>query len=188
MASGARGPTIAARAAAPSVLPLSTSQALGRGRAANEVRLRLPPMGPMMIERLVYDRTGRWPGPLLRRILGLAAGNPLFAAELLRASTSSGALAAADPDLIEARFELNLRGTGVEAVIGAHLGQLGTPAREVMAAMAVWGTDICAGDLAAMMPGPDGPRDAALDLVLAAGLIRRDPAGTVTFPTTCSVR
>jgi hypothetical protein len=48
-----------------------------------QVRLRLPPMGPMMIERLVYDRTGRWPGPLLRRILGLAAGNPLFAAELV---------------------------------------------------------------------------------------------------------
>ena len=44
------------------------------------VRLRLPPMGPMMVERLVYDRTGRWAGPQLRRALGPAAGNPLFVA------------------------------------------------------------------------------------------------------------
>ena len=58
-----------------------------------QARLPLPPMGPMMLERLVYDRMGRWPGPLLRRILGLAAGNPLFAAELLRAYPSAGALA-----------------------------------------------------------------------------------------------
>ena len=50
-----------------------------------QVRLWLPPMGPMMVERLVYDRTGRWPGPLLRRILDWPAGNPLFVAELLRA-------------------------------------------------------------------------------------------------------
>ena len=56
-----------------------------------DVRLRLPPMGPMMVERLVYDRTGRWPGPLLRRVLGLAAGNPLFVAELLRAYQDAGA-------------------------------------------------------------------------------------------------
>ena len=62
-----------------------------------QVRLRLPPMGPMMVERLVYDRTGQWPGPLLRRILGLAAGNPLFVAELLRAHQRAGALTDAWP-------------------------------------------------------------------------------------------
>src|ERR1700749_3199955 len=31
-----------------------------------QVRLWLPPMGAMMVERLVFDQTGRWPGPLLR--------------------------------------------------------------------------------------------------------------------------
>ena len=58
-----------------------------------KARLWLAPMGPMMVERLVHERTGRWPGPQLRRILGLAAGNPLFVGELLRAYQHAGALA-----------------------------------------------------------------------------------------------
>ena len=146
-----------------------------------QVRLRLPPMGPMMVERLVYDRTGRWPGPLLRRILGLAAGNPLFVAELLRAHQRAGALTDAGPDLIEARFELDLRGTGLDEVIRAHLGQLDQPIRDVLAAIAVWGTDIGADDLTRLLPGPDGALAEPLERAIASGLIRRDPAGTVGF-------
>jgi DNA-binding CsgD family transcriptional regulator len=146
-----------------------------------QVRLRLPPMGPMMVERLVYDRTGRWPGRLLRRILALAAGNPLFVAELLRAYQNAGALAEAGPDLIEARFELDLRGTGLDEVIRAHLGQLDQPTRDVLAAIAVWGTDIGADDLARLLPGPYGALDELLERAIASGLVRRDPAGTVGF-------
>ena len=151
------------------------------------VRLRLPPMGPMMVERLVYDRTGRWPGPLLRRVLGLAAGNPLFVAELLRAYQDAGALAEAGPDSVEARFELDSRGTGLDEMIRAQLGQLDQPTRDVLGAMAVWGTDVSAGDLASVLPGSpddlddlDGP-DGLLDRAIASGLVRRDPAGTVGF-------
>ena len=146
-----------------------------------QVRLRLPPMGPMMVERLVYDRTGRWPGPLLRRILELAAGNPLFVAELLRAYQRVGALTDAGPDLIEARFELDLRGTGLDEVIRAHLGQLDQPARDVLAAIAVWGADIGVGDLTRLLPGPGGALDEPLERAIASGLVRRDPAGTVGF-------
>jgi DNA-binding CsgD family transcriptional regulator len=146
-----------------------------------QVRLWLPPMSPMMIERLVYDRTGRWPGPQLRRILGMAAGNPLFAAELLRAYQSAGALAEADQDAIEVRFELDLHGTGVEEVIRANLRQLDIPARGVLAAMAVWGTDIGADDLSGMVPGPAGALDEPLERAVAAGLVRRDPAGAAGF-------
>jgi predicted ATPase len=102
-----------------------------------KVRLWLAPMGPMMVERLVHDRTGRWPGPLLRRSLGLAAGNPLFVGELLSAYQRVGALAEADSDSIEARFELDLRGTGLDEVIRAHLAQLDQPTRDVLAAIAV---------------------------------------------------
>ena len=146
-----------------------------------QVRLWLPPMGPMMVERLVYDRTGRWPGPLLRRILGLAAGNPLFVAELLRAYQNAGALAEAGPDLIEARFELDLRGTGLDEVIRAQLGQLDQPTRDVLAAMAVWGTDIGAGDLARLLAGPADALDGPLEQAISSGLVRRDPGGTVGF-------
>ncbi len=150
-----------------------------------QLRLRLPPMDRMMAERLVYDRTGRWPGPLLRRVLGLAAGNPLFVAELLRAYENAGALTSSGPDSIEARFELDLRGTGLDQVIRAHLGQLDQPTRDVLAAMAVWGTDIAVGDLASVLPGPgDTPGDALgglLERAVGSGLVRRDPAGTVGF-------
>ena len=57
-------------------------------------------MGRMMVERLVFDRTGRWPGPALRRVLEVAAGHPLFAAELLRAYQDAGALSETGPDTI----------------------------------------------------------------------------------------
>ncbi len=63
-----------------------------------QVRLWLSPMGPMMVERLAHERTGRWPGPVLSRVLELAAGNPLFATELLRAYQSAGVLAEAGPE------------------------------------------------------------------------------------------
>ena len=146
-----------------------------------KVRLWLPPMGPMMVERLVHDRTGRWPGPVLRRILGTAAGNPLFVAELLRAYQNAGALADSGPDSVEARFELDLRGTGLEEVIRAQLGQLDRRARDVLAALAVWGTDIGARDLARLLPGPDGTLDEPLQRAILSGLARRDPAGMVGF-------
>src|SRR5580700_10777293 len=112
-----------------------------------DVRLRLPPLGALMVERLVYDRTGRWPGPQLRRILGLAAGNPLFVAELLRAYQDAGALAATGPDASEARFELDLQATGLDRVIRAHRDQLDQPTRDVLDALAVWGADIGVGEL-----------------------------------------
>ena len=146
-----------------------------------KVRLWLPPMGPMMVERLVHYRTGRWPGPVLRRILGTAAGNPLFVAELLRAYQNAGALADSGPDSVEARFELDLRGTGLEQVIRAQLGQLHRRARHVLAALAVWGTDIGAGALARLLPGPDGTLDEPLQRAILSGLARRDPAGMVGF-------
>jgi DNA-binding CsgD family transcriptional regulator len=145
------------------------------------VRLRLSPMGPMMVERLVRDRTGRWPGPLLRRVLDVAAGNPLFVTELLRAYESAGALAESGPDLIEARFELDLRASGLDEVIRTHLGQLDQPARDVLAAISVWGTDIGVDDLARLLPGPAGAFDGPLARAISSGLVRRDPAGAVGF-------
>jgi DNA-binding CsgD family transcriptional regulator len=146
-----------------------------------KVRLWLPPMGPMMVERLVHDQTGRWPGPLLRRVLAIAAGNPLFVAELLRAYRNAGALEEAGPDSIEARFELDLRGSGLDEVIRGQLGQLDSPTRDVLAAMAVWGTGIGAGDLARLLAGSDSAVDEPLERAIASGLVRRDPGGLAGF-------
>jgi DNA-binding CsgD family transcriptional regulator len=146
-----------------------------------QVRLWLSPMGPMMVERLVHDRTGRWPGPLLRRVLGLAAGNPLFVDELLGAYEQAGALTEAGPDVIEARFELDLRGTGLDEVIRSQLTQLDQPTHDVLAAIAVWGTDIGADDLASMLPDSARALDELIEQAISSGLARRDPVGTVGF-------
>jgi DNA-binding CsgD family transcriptional regulator len=146
-----------------------------------QVRLRLPPMSRMTVERLVYDRTGRWPGPRLRQVLGLAAGNPLFVTELLRAYSGADALATSGQDSVEARFELDLHGTGLEEVVRGHLAQLDQPARDVLGVLAVWGTDISAGDLASLLPGPADGLDGLLERALASGLVRRDSDGTFAF-------
>ncbi len=145
------------------------------------VRLRLPPMATMMVERLVHERTGRWPGPLLRRILAMAAGHPMFVVELLRSYGSAGVLVETGPDLIEARFELDLRASGLEELIRAQLGRLDRPTRDVLAAMAVWGTDIGSGDLARLLAGPADAVDEPLEQAISSGLVRRDPVGMVGF-------
>jgi DNA-binding CsgD family transcriptional regulator len=130
---------------------------------------------------MVFERTGRWPGPVLRRVLELAAGNPLFVGELLDAYEKAGALAAAGPDSIEATFELGPRATGLDEVIKAQIRQLDGPALRLLGAMAVWGTDIGADDLAAMLPGSSGALDGPIEQAISSGLIRREPAGTIGF-------
>jgi DNA-binding CsgD family transcriptional regulator len=151
-----------------------------------QVRLTLPPLSRMMVERLVFDRTGRWPGPALRQALGLAAGHPLFASELLRAYSDAGALAESGPDTIEARFELGTHASGLDQVIRAHLGQLDRPARDLTAALAVWGADSTDAELARLLAGHDPDPDPAalaepLAQAIASGLVRREPSGTVGF-------
>ena len=102
-------------------------------------------------------------------------------AELLRAYQNAGALVETGPDAIEARFELDLRATGLDQVIRAHLDQLDQPTRDVLDALAVWGADIGVGELASLLPDPAAALDEPLERAIASGLVRRDPAGTVGF-------
>ena len=146
-----------------------------------QLRLRLPPMDRMMVERLVFDAVGRWPGPRLSRVLEPAAGHPLFAAELLRAYTDAAALTELRPDTVEIRFELDLQATGLDELIRAQLGQLDEPVRDVLAAMAVWGTEVGATDLAGLLYCSADTLAELLERAIASGLVRRDPAGTVGF-------
>jgi DNA-binding CsgD family transcriptional regulator len=161
--------------------PFPAREPLTRLTRQARVRLWLSPMGPMMIERLVRGQTGRWPGPLLRSILGVSGGNPLFVTELLRAYRRAGALAEDGPDTIEARFELSSRGTGLDEVIRGHLVQLDRPTRDVLAALAVWGAGVGAEDLTSLLPGTADELDEQLERGISSGLLCRDLAGTVRF-------
>jgi DNA-binding CsgD family transcriptional regulator len=146
-----------------------------------QARLVLPPMGRMMMERLVFDRTGRWPGPVLRGVLALAAGHPLFATELLRAYQDAGALAETGPDTVEARFELGPRATGLDELIRAHLGQLDQPARDLVDALAVWTADSTEAELAQLLSAPPAELQRPLEQALGSGLVRREASGTIGF-------
>ncbi|HXP58399.1 MAG TPA: LuxR C-terminal-related transcriptional regulator [Streptosporangiaceae bacterium] len=161
--------------------PYPSREPLTQLIAQAQVRFWLSPMGPMTVDRLTCERTGRWPGPRLARVLALAAGNPLFVTELLRAYQRAGALAETGPDTVEARFELDLRGSGLDEMIRAHLAQLDEPTRDVLAALAVWGADIGADDLASLLPAWAEGADEPLVRAISSGLVRRDPAGTIGF-------
>jgi DNA-binding CsgD family transcriptional regulator len=133
-----------------------------------QTRLVLPPMGRMMVERLVFDRTGRWPGPALRRALEVDVP-ALCAPEL--AQLVRGTIDA-DPDAIEAA-------AGVLAQAGR--GTLDAFAREELAcaAAAAGDRDRATGALDAALAGyqrmgATADRDRALQRVRALG-IRRGP-------------
>ena len=68
---------------------------------------------------------------------------------------------------------------GLDEVIRAHLGQLDAPTRDVLAALAVWGADIGADDLAGLLT--QGTADEPVARAMSSGLVRRDPAGTIGF-------
>jgi DNA-binding CsgD family transcriptional regulator len=161
--------------------PFPAREQLSMLISQGQLRLQLPPMDRMMVERLVFDAVGRWPGPRLSRVLEPAAGHPLFAAELLRAYTGAGALAELGPDTVEIRFELDLQATGLDELIRAQLGQLDEPVRDVLAAMAVWGTEVGATDLAGLLYCSADTLAELLERAISSGLVRRDQAGTVGF-------
>src|SRR5579875_612880 len=144
-------------------------------------RLWLPPMGRMLVERLVFEATGRWPGPVLRRVLDQAGGNPMFAGELLRGYAAAGALTEPDPATVEAKFELSVQVTGLDGVLRGHLDGLGEPARDVLDVLAVWGTEATAEDLAGLLFTSAAALSEALDGAVASGLLRREPSGAVAF-------
>ena len=148
-----------------------------------DLRFRLPPMDAMMVERLVFDRTGRWPAQRLRELLEPAAGNPLFVTELLRALDDSDALITSGADAVEVRPDAIIGHSGLEATIREHLRQLDESALGVLTALAVWGTTVPISDLATTLYSSADGLDAPLRRAIASGLVRRvdDRGETIDF-------
>ena len=144
-----------------------------------DLRCRLPPMDRMMVERLVFDRTRRWPGAGLRALLEPAAGNPLFVTELLRSLDNSDALLATGADSVDVRPDAISRPAGLEATIREHLGQLDESASGVVAVLAVWGTPVLVDDLATTLYTSADDLQAPLRRAIESGLVRTVDAGRV---------
>ncbi len=145
-----------------------------------ETVAELPPMDRMMTERLVHDRTGRWPGPRLRAALDAAGGNPLFVSELLR--QVGGGLREVGSDTVDLTEGSSIRGEVLDALIRGHLADLDETSSEVLQALSVWGTAAATDDLAEVLYTSADALEPALDRAVRAGVAVADtPDGTVDF-------
>lgn len=132
--------------------------------------VELPPMGRMMAERLVRDRTGCWPGPRLRHLLAAAGGNPLFVGELLRALAESGELRTAG-DTVDVAAGVAVPAAALDGVIRGHLAELDDSATELVSALAVWGTPGTPDDLADVLFSSPEALTPALDRAVRSGVV-----------------
>jgi class 3 adenylate cyclase len=124
-----------------------------------------------LLTRLLGDAV--LPDPLQRRLLGLVAGNPLYAEEYVRMLTDSGVLQ--DRELLP---DLPLPDT-VQGVVDSRLDLLTAAERSVVSAAAVVGESFWVGALAAVA---DADRDevvACLDALDHREVVRRNPRSTV---------
>ena len=153
------------------------------GLLAAEVaqRATLAPMDQMMLDRLVFEHGGRWPGPRLRRVLASAGGNPLFAVVLLRHHERAAALEVSGAEHVEIRFELPPVCGRVQDIVRGHLQQLDGPSLAALRALAVWGTQGRLPDLA-VVAGQSIEQNTDAYLVTArAGVTLTDASGLVQF-------
>ncbi|WP_420121966.1 LuxR C-terminal-related transcriptional regulator [Nakamurella sp.] len=132
--------------------------------------VELPPLDRMMTERLVHDRTGRWPGPRLRHLLDAAGGNPLFVGEVLRALVESDGLRPAG-EAVEVAAGVAVPAAALDGVIRGHLAELDDTATELLAALAVWGTPAAPDDLAEMLYSTPDALAPALDRAVRSGVV-----------------
>ncbi|MFN2536759.1 MAG: AAA family ATPase [Mycobacteriales bacterium] len=113
------------------------------------------------------------PDPLQRRLLGLVAGNPLYAEEYVRMLTDSGVLQARDllPDM-------PLPDT-VQGVVDSRLDLLTAAERSVVSAAAVVGESFWVGAVAAVADADRAVVTACLEALEQREVVRRNPRSSV---------
>ena len=117
----------------------AAADALLRGLAtAGADMIRLPPLSPDGVSRVVAQETGRAPGPrLVSRLCG-AAGNPLLVVEYVRSASASGAMYI-EGDYVELVESASALCIELPLGIAARLPGLSAAANEVLHAAAVLG-------------------------------------------------
>jgi DNA-binding SARP family transcriptional activator/tetratricopeptide (TPR) repeat protein len=114
------------------------------GDRENAETLRLTPLAPAASEKLVADRLAgrRVPDMIVKRVVGMAQGNPLFVEQLVAALRDEGELALPP---------------SVQALLAARLDRLGPAERDVLRCAAVVGVDFSVQALTALLPDEARP-------------------------------
>ena len=125
-------------------------------------------------------------GPAAAPHAGAGRGDPLFVAELGPAYQNAAPWRK-PARTSRGQVRLDLRATGLDEMIRAHLDQLDQPTRDVLDALAVWGADIAVAELAQLLAAPAAapptatqPAGQPLEQAIGSGLVRREPSGTVS--------
>ena len=145
---------------------------------ANATALALEPLGADEIGELLEGTVSGLPAPLRRRIVTQAEGVPLYAVETVRTLADRGMLEAGDDGLAPTAEigELEVP-PSLHSLLSARLDTLSPPERDLIRAMAVFGSRFSRGSAAALSGLPED----RLDEVLAS-LVGREILSISTDP------
>ncbi len=145
---------------------------------ANATALALAPLDAAEIGELLDGTVSGLPAPLRGRIVAVAEGMPLYAVETIRALADRGMLAAGDGGLAPATeiTELDVP-PSLQSLLSARLDALSSAERELVRAMAVFGSRFARASAAALSGLPED----RLDEVLAS-LVGREILSIATDP------
>src|SRR5690606_25199572 len=109
-----------------------------------------PPLDPVSVRDLVTGRLGRRPGPSLIEQLARAAGNPLYATELVDALAEQGSLVPSDNADVDATIEVRQASLppDLRVTMLRRLSVLPTEALQALQVAALLGTSFELADLA----------------------------------------
>lgn len=166
----------------PLVLLLAGRSAPGREAVALvtrsvDHRVVLPPMTDMAVEVLARGQLGGWPGPRLRRHLQRCRGNPLFVTDVLAGLTTSGRVGPAGRDRVDLIGPPPSAGAGLQTQLDGHLRQVGETSRELLAALAAWGTPASRQELADLLYVTPSAIGTAVEAALASGVVQWSDGG-----------
>lgn len=145
------------------------------------IAVDLTPLSDEEIVDLAARKLGASPGDRLRELLAGAAGNPLYALELLRGIEPAQAVRAGDGvvELVgRAAYRLP---SSLLSVVGQHLWLLSAQARVVLEVAAVLGSGCALAELAALCELPEPVFAASIAEAMVVGVLSETESGRVGF-------
>ena len=146
---------------------------------ANATSLVLEPLGPEAVTELLEGLVSGLPGSALRRIVARAEGVPLYAVETVRALADRGVLVQRGDERLEPAAEIGELDVpaSLHSLLSARIDALSAPERELVKAMAVFGSHFPRASAAALTDLPEDRLDDVLASLVGREIlaIRTDP-------------